>query len=276
MKFNLIGWISSALERIPGKEQIQELFPYLSLFALIMLGLGVVGRVVLGKRSALNHSVSSAMAVFFIYIATTAIFAFRPLNLQKFLVPLPLITLAEDTLVLFPFQGTSLHLICTQILPLLILCFLVNLLDDLIPQGEKVVSWFLLRFLTIALAMALNGLTQWAFNTFLPRVLVLYAPMILLGVLVCLLLLGVLNVLLGLVLAVVNPILGAIYAFFFSNMIGKEITKAVFSTVLLVLLFLILEQLGFYQLDISASNFLTYVPMTCFTMLLWYLLGHTL
>ena len=276
MNSQLISWITSALERIPGKEQIQELFPYLSVFALIMLGLGVVGRVVLGKRSALNHSVSSAMAVFFIYIATTAIFAFRPLNLQKFLVPLPLITLAENTLVLFPFQGTSLHLICTQILPLLILCFLVNLLDDLIPQGEKVVSWFLLRFLTIALAMALNGLTQWAFNTFLPKVLVLYAPMILLGVLVCLLLLGVLNVLLGLVLAVVNPILGAIYAFFFSNMIGKEITKAVFSTVLLCLLFLVLDQLGFYQLDISQSSFITYLPMTCFTMLLWYLLGHTL
>ena len=276
MNSNLISWISSALERLPGKEQIQQLFPYISIFALIMLGLGVVGRVVLGKRSALNHAVSSAMAVLFIYVATTAIFAFRPLDLQKFLVPLPLITLTEDTLVLFPFRGTSLHLICTQILPLLILCFLVNLLDDLIPQGKTVITWFLLRFVTIALAMGLNLLTQWAFNTFLPRVLVLYAPMILLGVLVCLLLLGVLNVLLGLVLTVVNPILGAIYAFFFSNMIGKEITKAVFSTVLLALLFLVLEQLGFYQLDISASSFITYLPMTCFTMVLWYLLGHTL
>ena len=93
----LIGILNDLLPGIPSREQIQELFPYLSVFALIMLGLGVVGRVVLGKRSALNHSVSSAMAVFFIYIATTAIFAFRPLNLQKFLVPLPLITLAEDT-----------------------------------------------------------------------------------------------------------------------------------------------------------------------------------
>ena len=276
MYSEIISWISGVLDSLPGKEKIQELFPYLSAFALLMLGLGVLGRVILGKRSALNHSVSSAMAVFFIYIVTTAIFAFRPLNLQKFIVPLPMITLAENTLVLFPFRGTSLHLICTQILPLLILCFLVNLLDDLIPQGETVFSWFLLRFLTIALAMGLNLLAQWAFQNFLPKVLVLYAPMILLGVLISLLLLGVLNVLLGLTLAVVNPILGAIYAFFFSNMIGKEITKSVFSAALLCILFIVLEQLGFYQLDISASNFLTYVPMTCFTMLLWYLLGHTL
>lgn len=276
MNSQLISWITGALHRIPGKEQIQELFPYLSVFALIMLCLGVVGRVILGKRSALNHSVSSAMAVFFIYIVSTAIYAFRPFDLQRFIVPLPMVTLAENSMVLFPFQGTSLHLICTQILPLLILCFLVNLLDDIIPQGGKVVSWFLLRFLTIGLAMGLNFIAQWAFNTFLPDVLVLYAPMILLGVLAALLLLGVLNVLLGLVLTVVNPILGAIYAFFFSNMIGKEITKAVFSTVLLCLLFIVLDQLGFYQLDISQSSFITYVPMTSFTMLLWYLLGHTL
>lgn len=268
--------IAGILPYLPSKEQIQELFPYVSIFALILLGIGIVGRVVLGKRSALNHSVSSSMAVLFIYIVTTAIYSFSLFDLQTRLPSLPFITLAEDTLVLFPFRGTSLHLICTQVLPLLILCFLVNLLDDFIPQGKNPVTWFLLRFVTIGFAMFLNTVTFWAFNTFLPTVLVTYAPMILLGVLVALLLLGVVNVLLGLVLTVVNPILGGIYAFFFSNMIGKEITKAVFSTVLLCILFLVLEQLGFCALDISESNLITFLPMTCFTMVLWYLLGHTL
>ena len=271
-----VSFIESILPNLPSREQIQQLFPYLSAFCLGLLVLGVLGRVILGKRSALNHSVSSAMAVFFIYIITTAIFAFRPFDLQKYISPLPMITLAGDSLILFPFQGTSLHMICTQILPLLILCFLVNLLDDFIPQGESVVTWFLLRFLTIALAMFLNLIVCWAFSTFLPAFLVTYAPMVLLGVLLCLLLLGVLKIVLGLVLTAVNPILGGIYAFFFSNMIGKEITKAVFSTVLLCVLFIILEQLGFTYLDISQTSFITYLPMTCFTMVLWYLLGHTL
>ena len=276
MYSEIISFITDLLPYLPDREQIQQLFPYLSFFALGLLLLGVLGRVILGKRSSLNHAVSSAMAVLFIYIVTTAIFTFRPFHLEHYIAPLPMITLAGDTLVLFPFKGTSLHLICTQILPLLILCFLVNFLDDFISQGKSMLGWFALRFLTVGLAMVLNLLVSWAFNTFLPSFLVTYAPVILLGILVGLLFLGVLNVILGIILSVVNPILGGIYAFFFSNIIGKEITKAVFSTLLLCILFLILEQLGFCQLDISQSSFITYVPMTCFTMVLWYILGKAL
>ena len=273
---DLISWAADALTNIATQSRVQELFPYVSAFAVGLLLLGVLGRVMLGKRSALNHSVSSAMAVLFIYLTSTAIYAFHLVDLQRFVAPLPMITFAGDKLILFPFHGTSLHMICIQILPILILCFLVNLLDDFIPQGQNVLTWFLFRFLTIALSMGLNLIVCWAFNTFLPKVLVLYAPMILLGVLIGLLFLGVLKILLGLVLTAVNPILGGIYAFFFSNMIGREITKAVFSTGLICAFFLVLEQLGFSALDISQSGFLTYLPMTCLTMVLWYLLGHTL
>lgn len=272
--------VSSVAPHLPSQEQIQnqiqELLPYLTVFALGLLLLGILGRVFLGKRSAANHSVSSAMAVLFIYIVSISIYTFRPLNLEQYISPLPMVTMAGDTLVLFPFHGTSLHMICTQILPLLILSFLVNLLDDFIPQGKTIPGWFVLRFLTVGLAMILHLVLMGAFNKFLPNVLVQYAPMILLGVLVVLLCLGLLNVLLGLVLAVVNPILGGIYAFFFSNMIGKEITKSVFTTVLLCVFFFVLESLGFVALDISQSSLITYLPFTCLTMVLWYLLGHTL
>ena len=270
------GMIQQVIPNLPSVDQIQALFPYLSVFALGLLALGIFGRVLLGKRSSLNHSVCSAMAVFFIYITTTAIYTFHPWDLQEYLTPLPLITLAGDTLVLFPFIGTSLPLICSQVLPLLILCFLVNFIDVIVPQGNSIFSWFLLRFLMIVLSMILHLIASWAFHTFLPDVLVTYAPVILMGVLLTLLFLGVLKVLLGLVLTAVHPVLGAIYAFFFSNLFGKQITKAVFSTVLICLLFFILEHLGFVALDISQSNLITFLPMTCLTMVLWYLLGHTL
>lgn len=279
--FSLLSSLfASVVPDLPSVEQIQkqvqELVPYLTIFAVGLLILGILGRVFLGKRSAANHSVSSAMAVLFIYIVSIAIYSFHPLNLKQYISPLPMVTMAENTLVLFPFHGTSLHLICTQILPLLILSFLVNLLDDIIPQGKTIPGWFLLRFLTVALAMILHLILVGAFNHFLPNVLVQYAPMILLGVLVLLLGLGLLNVLLGLVLTAVNPILGGIYAFFFSNMIGKEITKSVFTTILLCVFFFALESMGFVALDISQSSLITYLPITCLTMVLWYLLGHTL
>ena len=237
----LLPLISEIVGNLPDREQIQRLFPYLTVFAIGLLALGIIGRVILGKRSALNHCVSSAMAVLYVYVASIAIYSFHPWHLDQFLSPLPFVTFGDDYLVLFPFHGPDLHLICTQILPLLIICFLVNLLDTFLPQGKNVITWFLLRFVTIALAMVLHLAAMWAFNTFLPDVLVLYAPMILLGVLVSLLLIGVLNVALGLLLTAINPIFGAIYAFFFSNAIGKEITKAVFTTLLLCLFFGLLE-----------------------------------
>ena len=268
--------ITGIADQFDNLGNIQQTFPYFTAFAVAMLVLGILGRMTLGKRSAPNHAVSSAMAILFIYILTIAIYTFKPWNLQQYLTPLPFVTLAEDVLVLFPFQGVSFHLICTQILPLLILAFLVNLLDDFIPQGNSIAAWFLLRFVTVALAMGLHLTTNWAFNTFLPDVLVQYAPAAVIGVLILLLSLGILKALLGLVLTVVNPILGGIYAFFFSSMIGREITKAVFTTVLLCVLFFCLEQLGFAALNISESSLITYLPMTCLTMVIWYLLGHTL
>ena len=272
----MIPLISEIAGRLPSEEQLRALFPYLTVFALGLTVLGVIGRVVLGKRSSLNHAVSSAMAVFYVYIASCAIYAFHPWNLQDLLSPLPFVTFAGDNLVLFPFQGTSIPMLSTQILGLLIICFLVNLLDTVIPQGESIFTWFLLRFLIVALAMVAHYAALWAFNTFLPEVLVRYAPMILLGVLAVLLLIGILNVGLGLVLTALNPIFGAIYAFFFSNMIGKEISKAVLSTILLCLFFGFIEYLGFSVICITQASLIGFLPIITLVLVLWYVLGHTL
>ncbi len=268
--------LTELISQIPFQAQLRELLPYLSLFILGLLILGVLGRVFLGKRSSLNHSVSSAMAILFIYITTIAIYTFRPWNLEDFLSPLPCVTLTEDMLVFQPFQGTPIPLLCARILPLLILAFLVNLLDTFIPQGGNVLDWFLYRFVTVVLSMGLYLVANWAFNTFLPDVLVDYAPMILLGVLIAMLLVGVLNVLLGLVLTAINPIFGGIYAFFFSNAIGKQLTKAVFTTVLLCALFLLIEHFGFFAISISETSLIGYLPAVGMVLVLWYLLGHTL
>lgn len=268
--------LTELISQLPYQAQLRELLPYLALFILGLLILGVLGRVFLGKRSSLNHSVSSAMAVVFIYVTTIAIYTFRPWNLEDFLSPLPFVTLTEDTLVFLPFQGTAMPLLCNQVLSLLILAFLVNLLDSFIPQGSNFLDWFLYRFVTVVLSMGLHLAANWAFNAFLPDVLVDYAPMILLGVLVAMLLLGVLNVLLGLVLTAINPIFGGIYAFFFSNALGKQLTKAVFSTALLCALFLLIEHFGFLFISISETSLIGYLPAVGVVLILWYLLGHTL
>jgi len=273
---NISDILGTATSYIPAEVDFSSTLQFLFFFSVISLVMGVLGRFVMGKRSNLNHAMSSAMGILFVYAVTICIYTFEPLNLMRLLSPLPFITFFEDFIVLSPVIGTSLSIFCTQTLSLIILSFLVNLLDTFIPKGHSIISWYLFRFLTVALAMILHILVHWACNTYLPTGLVTYAPIILLGILLSMLLLGVLNAILGVVLTVMDPLIGGIYTFFFSNIVGKQITKAVFSSALICGLFILLDKLGYTVISISASAIVSYVPLAIVLLLLWHLLGHVL
>lgn len=271
-----IDWAGLASEYIPAKIDWAKASRFGILFAAASLILGILGRVVIGKRSGMNHALSSAMGIACIYAVTIVIYSYSFTQLSRFLVPLPFVAFSSDNLVLLPFQNAQLTDVCYHILSMLILSFLVNLLDSLVPKGEKVISWYLLRFLTVALAMVAHYVVTGLLASFLPDVLVIYAPVILLGVLAAMLLLGVVNAILGLVLTVTNPILGAIYAFFFSNQIGKQLGKAVLTTLVLTAGFFALEKLGFTVILISEAALGTYIPVIVILLILWYVIGHVL
>ena len=274
--FNLDGFLNSAAAYIPAEIDFVSTLKFLFFFAICSMVMGILGRVVMGKRSSLNHAMSSTMGILFIYALTVIIYTFAPGELMQLLSPLPFVTFAQDYVVLCPVIGASVSIFCSQTLSLVILAFLVNLLDSLTPRGRNLISWYLYRFLTVALAMVLHLLVNWASNTYLPQVLVDYAPIILLGILASMLLIGVLNAVLGVVLTVIDPIFGGIYTFFFSNIIGKQITKAVFSTALICGLFILLDHLGYTVICITASALLSYIPLAIVLLVLWYLLGHVL
>lgn len=245
-------------------------------FAAASLILGVLSRVMLGKRSSLNHSLSAVMGILFIYAITVTVYTFKPWILEILLSPLPFVTFAGDYLILLPVTDCQFLPLCTQILSLIILAFLVNLLDSIIPKGNNVVSWYLLRFITIALCMMFHLIVCWAFETYLPDFLVRYAPALLLGILVFMLLSGALNLILGLVIATANPFMGAMYTFFFSTVIGKQVSKAVFSSAILFGIFWLMDYFGYTIIAISAVALLTYIPLALAFLLLWYLIGHVL
>ena len=272
----MIDFFIRLINSIPSRQDLMDMIPCFVVFGLCLLGMGLMGRVFLGKRSSLNHAFSSAMAVLFLYVTTIALYAFHPWNLSNYLSPLPFVTLAGDRLAFFPFHGTSLPLICTQVLPLLILCLLVNLIDSAMPQGERVITWFLLRLLTVILAMGLHLLTDWAIRRFLPQGLLSYAPMILLITIAAFFLMGTVSLILGLFISVVNPLLGAACTFFFSNILGKQLSKAMLTTALLCLLFAALEFFGFRYIDISQASLLGYLPAAGLTLAVWFLLGRML
>lgn len=268
--------VTNFLTNLPANIDIVSMMKFIGVFAFAVLFIGLLGRVVLGKMSSLNHSVSSAMGILFIYALTIVIYTFDPYALSKYLAPLPFVNFSGDTLYIFSFADAEMTTICREVLSMLILAFLVNLLDTWIPKGNKATVWFSFRMMTVLLAMVLHYFVKWAFNAFLPGVLVTYAPTILLCILGAMLFLGLANVILSLVLTVVNPLIGALYTFFFSNVVGKQITKAVFTTIILSAVVIALNYFGYAAISISASVLGNYIPLIAVLLILWYLIGHVL
>lgn len=264
------------LSLFPADLDLAAALRFAALLAAGALVLGLLGRLVFGKRSGLNHAVSSALGILFVYAVTILIYTFQPGNLSKFLAPLPFVSLHGEYMLVFSFRGSAYSAICTEVLHMIVLAFLVNILDSWMPKGKKIIGWYAMRFVTVALALAAQLIVTSLLNRYLPGVLVTYAPMILIGVLAVLVLLGLCKVLLGLVLTVVNPILGAIYTFFFASHIGKMLGRAIVTTVLLCAVVFLLEYLGLGVITISPAALTGYAPLAAVLLILWFLIGHIL
>lgn len=268
--------MAHAVSYLPTEIDFITIAQFLLYFATASLVLGIIGRVVLGKRSSLNHSLSSVMAVLFIYTITVVIYTFRPWSLDILLSPLPFVTFSDHYLIIHPITNLQFTALCTQLLSLLILTFLINLVDTLIPQGEGIFRWLLLRLITVLACFGLHLVVSWAFRTYLPDVLVTYAPTILLGVLIVLLLSGIVSLVLGLVIAITSPFLGAMYSFFFSNVVGKQISKSIFTSGIVCGILYLMEHFGMVVILISPAALLTYIPLALVLAALWFLIGHLL
>ena len=240
---------------------------------ILLLGtilLGVFGRFVFGKRSALNSAVSSVIGILFIYGVTIVLNSFGA-QFQYLIAPLPFVNISGDQLVLFSFAGAHFTAICAEVLSMIILAFLVNLADGFMPRGKNILTWLLFRCLTVAIGYILHLVAVTLLAANLPNVLVLYAPVILLGLLILLLLTGALKILVGALLTTVNPIIGGLYTFFFANIIGKQLTKAVLTTAILCAIVFGLQYFGIAAFSIAAGTLVAYIPFVIILVVLWFI-----
>jgi hypothetical protein len=240
------------------------------------LFLSLLGRAVGGKKSDFNRCVSCAIGIIFIYVLTILILSMELSDFAFFVNPLPFVSISDHILRFFQFRGAELPVISAQVLDMVILAFLVNLLDSIMPRGKHIVTWYFFRCITIVLSMGAQTLVNLLLTVLIPEGLAMYAPMIMLGILVFLLFMGVLKILLGVLLLAVNPLIAAVYAFFFSHRIGKMISKAVLSTVILCTLIFILGEIGLTAIVISSDALVSYVPILVGLLIVWYLVGHVL
>ena len=179
-------------------------------------------------------------------------------------------------MLVFSFTGSPFTAICTEVLNMIILAFLVNILDHWMPKGKTVFAWYLLRFLTVVLGLLAQLVVTGLLTHYLPGLVVTYAPIILVGILLIMILLGLVKAALGVVLTVVNPILGAIYGFFFASKIGRMLGRAVVTTVLLSALVYLLEYFQYSVIAISPEALASYLPLIAGLLVIWYILGHLL
>ena len=237
-----------------------------------LLILGVAGRLIFGKKSVLNQSVSSVIGIIFIY-AVTVVLSSLGMQLNYLISPLPFIELNGDLLYIFPILSSDYTAICQHILNMVILAFLVNLVNSWMPTGKKLFGWFVFRCLSVIIAMVLFSLANQLIHSFLPADLMKWAPVILLGILVLSLLLGALKFVVGAVLTTINPLIALFYTFFFSTILGKQVSKAILTTVIFSALVCLLNSFGVLAVSIATSALIVYIPLLLVLLALWYLIG---
>ena len=259
-------------------ENEAQMKSFLTLALVMTVGslvFGFIGRFAFGKKSVLNQSVSSTIGILFIYAVTVVIHSYG-LDLKFLASPLPFVAISDGWLSIFPITQSGYVAICGELLNMVILAFLVNLVNSWMPNGKKLFSWLFFRVISVALGMVAFAGANYLLTMFLPEGLLTWAPVILLGLLVIMLLVGALKGLMGALLASVNPLIGFLYTFFFANVVGKMLTRAMLTTLLMSALIYGLNYLGVTALAIGTAVLVAYIPLLLLLLVLWFIVGKLL
>ena len=274
----LIESIQSVLDRSASAipTSLEELLLLFLVVIVFSLGFGMIFRLFFGARCTVNRSISGFLGVLFIYAVTVTIYTLKPWNFNQYLSPLPFAIFRNDILILSFSACSTFSLLAAQLLSLIVLCFIIHLLNFALPAGRSFLGWLFFRIIAVVLGIFLNLAANWALNTFLPGVIADSAPMVLLGVLIAALLISLFNPLLCIFFTIANPIVGLLYTFFFSNTVGKNLTRAVLSAALTCALFYLMEYAGFGVINITGRALLTYAPFAAVLLGIWFVFDSKL
>ena len=260
-----------------GFHPLDMLRTVVYLIGIVMI-LALLIRLIHKKASKYNHALSSAMALMFMYLLMILLHKVIPQIVDPVLDKLPLIDVNFEagTISLFQFSDMRFTQSCLELVYVLILSFCLIGLDDLIPDARNVGTWMLLQFIIACIAMAIYCFVLSCVETFIPEVFTSYAPMILICILLFLVFLGILKVVLSLVLMAVNPLLGAVGAFFSSNKLGLALGKSVLCSSILLAATALLKSNGLTIIAMSDLNLVVCLLPMAVLAILWVVIGHIL
>lgn len=255
-----------------------EMLRTLFYFIAIILILAALVRLVHQKASQYNHALSSAMALMFMYLLLTLLHQVIPDIVDPVLDKLPLmdVNFETGTISLFQFSMEQFSESCVELLYLLIMSFCLIGLDDIIPDAKNTASWMILQFIIVCIALAIYCFILRSIEMFIPEILTSLAPTILVCILLFLVFLGILKVVLALILVAVNPLLGAVGAFFSSNKLGMALGKSVMCSFALLAASLLLQFKGLGVISLADMTLLVcFLPLVVLA-ILWVVIGHIL
>ena len=230
---------------------------------------GTLSRAVFGKRSVLFESASSAIGIIFIYALTAVIYSIGTQYIP-YTSPLPFAIITSEELTLVKMTGMHYTQLCGILLSMVILSFIMNITDRWLPKGKHFLVWVFWRCVTVIGSMFLHLVVVGLMHKYLPEGILIYAPTILLCLLGIMILTGALKIIVGVILTTVNPLIGALYTLFFANIIGRQVTKAVFTTGIVTGLFYLLEKLQVAAISILPGALIAYIPFAIVLLVCWY------
>ena len=268
-------FFDSIISLLPSGVDLYTFGKFLLILAGATLLTGIVGKLLFGVGSQLNRCLCGAVGILFVYALAMFIHTFQPGTLSNYLTSLPLVSFSGGTMYLFRFGASGLSVCCREVLSLWILAYLYHILDEFFPRGKKL-YWMVYRMLTISMALVLHYILLYFLRTYVPADILSSTTTIVLLLLIGLFALGIAKVVLGVLLTITNPILGALYLFFFGSKSGKQLSRAFLTAAILCVLVAILGYLGYGAIPIHPDALLAYAPFAGILLLLWYIVGYKL
>ena len=262
---------------LPEGYDPYSMISFLGFVIAVVFVFAVLIRIIHQKASRYNHALASAMALLFAYI-TMMLFHGGILNdlVNEALKVLPLIDYDGEKITLFKFSLDNLFDLSEAYLYTFILSFILIGLDDLIPDAKNGGAWILLQIFITFLTLVFYWFVVKCINHFMPDGLNKFAPLILVAILAFMALLGILKVVLGLLLVAVNPLLGAVSAFFSSSRLGQALGKAALCALFLCAVCIYLVSSGMGTFVLAEMNFLTCILPMAVLIGLWFVVGNVL
>ena len=198
------------------------------------------------KAPHMKVGIAASVSILIVYLVCTLIYKFEPIGLQEYLPPLPFVELDQGSirLVIYRMNDNGLldfPYLCTQIISMLLLAFLVNVIYTSTLDKLKTPGWVVFRavctmfsiFVHYGVCRVLKKAFSMVPQDSIWELLLYFAPIALLGFLLGLFILAGFKGPMKYLFTEINPTFTGLAGFFFTSKVGSNISRAIWSTTVL-------------------------------------------